>query len=370
MKIFYRKISSINKTIFVLVLLIVSCISINGQTDILVPEQILGSPSKIEQLGVCLFTIVNQNDTIQFIKTGTDLEIPKPTIIYLQGSLPKPMIIRMNEKWLHLTIPFDYKKFSEEYNIIIISMPFVPAILPYSQLNDQFAYITDTSNEHSFPIQYQEANHLDKYVERGEAVIRFLKKQNWVDEKRFVLLGHSQGAIVGTKIAVKNEHVAALGYFSGNPLGRITSYVQEIRWAEQKGTIGAEEAKKQIDEMYSWWEWMIANPDLIPAKGGDWNKATISFSVPHVNDLINMSPPVYVAYGSIDIGSSTYCDFLPIDFIRAGKKNYKVVPYVNCEHNFMKLDSTGNPDESEIYWDKAVEDFIEWLENESGVFKK
>jgi len=336
-----------------------------------VPNQTADSPSDIDQLDASLFSIIDQGDTIQFIKVDTDLENPKPTILFFQGSLPVPLVIDFNDGVRDFVMfhNFDYKKLSEKYNLVIISMPFVPAIVPETLLNKQWAYITDKSDEFSFPEKYQEANYLDKYVERGEAVIQFLMQQKWVDKKHIILFGHSQGCKVGTKIAAKNEHVSAFAFFSGNPLGRIDQYIRSPRLKAQKGQMDPEEAQKQIDGIYDWWKWMIENPDEIPQHKGDRNKATISFSTSLIDDLTNMKIPIYIAYGTEDIAAS-YCDLLPIDFIRAGKKNYKVTPYVGLEHNFMKVDSLGNPIPTEFYWEKAMDDFIEWLEKESGIFEK
>ena len=171
------------------------------------PKQTADSPSKIEKLEAYLFSIVDKKDTIQFIKVNTDLETPKPTILFLQGSLPIPLIIDYEDGYRHLVVfsNFDYKKIAEKYNLIIISMPFVPAIVPESQLSKLSSYITDKDIEYSHPIKYEENNYLDKYVERGEAVIQFLMQQKWVDNKHLIIFGHSQGSRVGTKIAAKNN---------------------------------------------------------------------------------------------------------------------------------------------------------------------
>ena len=51
----------------------------------------------IENLDACRFTLQTPTDTIQFIKINRDLDTPKPTLIFCQGSLPVPLVIKFKE---------------------------------------------------------------------------------------------------------------------------------------------------------------------------------------------------------------------------------------------------------------------------------
>lgn len=318
----------------------------------------------IQYVNAVRFTIENKKDTIEFLKLNEDLEIPKPTIIFCQGSLPIPLILDLHDGSRKVTgiSNFDYNKLIERFNIILVSMPHIPLIVKKEHLNDQYAYVTDTNNVHSYPQAYLDDNYLEKYVERGNAVIEFLLQQKWVNKKHIVIVGHSLGAKVATKIASENNHISALGFLSGNPVGRIEQFVRQSRLLELKGRLSPEKAQEEINRIYDWWKWMHEHPDTPSQKGEDSPRTVISFSNPVLPDLLKINIPVYIAYGTRDIGSS-YCDLLPLDFIQAGKTNYKVVPYLGLEHNYFEVDSMGKPDYDKCHWDEVMSDFIDWLYN-------
>jgi pimeloyl-ACP methyl ester carboxylesterase len=312
----------------------------------------------IENLNACIFSINQEQDTIQFIKIDKDLETVKPTIVFCQGSLPIPLVINYSEKdkdFSFLNI-FDYKKIARTYNIIVISMPFTPIEADDTHLNSQGAYIIDVNIEHSYHPKYLQANYLEKYVERGNLVIKFLLQQKWVDKNRLFIVGHSQGAKLAAKIAFENKNISALGFLSGNPLGRVDQFIRQNRLLEQKGLLSSEKAQEEINKIYQWWDWINQHAGEPSKEGEDSPQTTISFSKPVIDDLIKLTIPLYIAYGTEDIGAS-YCDLLPIDFIRVGKKNYKLVPYAGLDHNYMEM---GNIDK--CHWGEVIDDFISWLE--------
>ncbi|MGD9929972.1 MAG: alpha/beta hydrolase family protein [Mangrovibacterium sp.] len=259
-------------------------------------------------------------------------------------------------------INFDYQKLAQKYNLIIISMPHIPLVAEESQLNSNFAYVTDKTNPYSYPEAYLTADYLDNYVERGNQVIDFLLKQKWVQPDSIYIVGHSQGARVATKIAVRNMHIAALGFLSGDPLGRVTQSIRTIRLMQRTGQLSPNNAQSEIDEIYRKWEQLNgseANPN---------SNSLISFSEPLIDELTHAKLPIYIAYGTEDLNAE-FCDLLPIEFVRNKKFNYKLVAYPGLEHNFMELDSSGNPDPEKFHWDEAFEGFVNWLENFQGAQK-
>ena len=210
--------------ILLFILLLIS-LYINGQTY-------------LKDIDAYSFSIKNENESIEFLTVGKESNIVKPTMIFCQGSLPIPVIINFDNGIQHIPSigNFNYREISKKYNIVLISMPFTPLIVDEIDLNNQYAYVTDTSNNNSYSQDYLDANYLGKYVERGNIVIDFLLQQKWVDPNRIYIVGHSQGAKVATKIASSNENIAALGFLGGNPLGRISIYQRIPTIGNQKGT--------------------------------------------------------------------------------------------------------------------------------------
>ena len=72
--------------------------------------------SPVANLDACSFSIYNATDTIQFLKINRDLGTPKPTIVFFQGSLPIPLVIKFedNDFWITSINNFDYKKISQK----------------------------------------------------------------------------------------------------------------------------------------------------------------------------------------------------------------------------------------------------------------
>lgn len=325
---------------------------------------IINAQTPIPGLDACSFNIINNRDTIQFLKVNKDINTKKPVIVFCQGSLPIPLVFDFGGGKRSITgiNNFDYQKIAEKYHIIIISPPSIPLIVHEDNLNSQYAYVTNRSDEHSYPKDYNLNNYLEKYIERGNSVIEFLISQDWVNKENILIVGHSQGARVAVKIASQNKNISALGFLSGNPLGRVDQFIRQSRLLEQKGEITEEKAQENINNIYKWWEWANANIDKPSERGEDSPRNIVSFSTPTINDLINIKIPVFVAYGTKDIVAS-YCDLLPIDFVRAEKKNYKVKPYIGLDHNYMEVDSLGKPIVEKCYWDTVMTDFIDWVEN-------
>lgn len=309
------------------------------------------------------FSIKNNGESIEFLKTGKDIQSPKPTIIFCQGSLPIPLIIKFEdgERIITAINNFDYRELSKNYNFVVVSMPFTPLIVEEKDLNNQSAYVTNVEKSHSYLPEYLDANYLDKYIKRGNDVIKFLLTQKWVDPKQIFIVGHSQGAKVATKIASTNKNVAALGFLSSNPLGRVDQYIREYRMLETKGMLSKEEAQEKINKTYEWWSWLNQNKDIPSENGEDSPRTTISFSEPVLNDLINLQIPIFIGFGTSDITSS-YCDILPIDLIREGKKNYQFKPYLGLDHNFFEIGENGKPIYEKAHWKDVMSDLVIWLD--------
>ncbi len=313
---------------------------------------------------VKLFSIINKNDTIQFIKIGADITQRKPTILFCQGSLPIPLIREKKDGTFSIVAVniFDYKKISEKYNIIIISKPNTPVVARRGNLNDQSAYVPDTLKPRIFDSQYWENNYLEKYVERGNAVLDFLRKQTWVDKNKIILLGHSQGAHEALNLAKQNPDIYALGYFGGNVVGRFAATILKERSAANSGIISQNETQANIDEKYDYWRTVCRDTTEFSNEKSDAKRTWKSFSQPAFEQLASLNTPVFIAYGTKDAGAQI-CDIMPVYFEMEGKTNYKMRPFVGCGHNFEEITPEGKSNWDKMYWKDAMNEFIYWIEN-------
>lgn len=87
--------------------------------------------------------------------------------------------------------------------------------------------------------------------------------------------------------------------------------------------------------------------------------AWYSFSKPSLDDLMKITIPIYVANGTHD-NSGELCDYLPLYFIRANKKNLTVKRYYNMEHNFFEVNEKEEVDYNKPHWEEVMNTFVEW----------
>ncbi len=313
---------------------------------------------------VKLFSITTQNDTINFIKIDADTTKTKPTILFCQGSLSIPLVVKFKDGKSIITSigNFDYKTISEKYNIIVISMPNTPVVANRKELNHQYAYVPDTLKPYVVDMQYWKNNYLEKYVERGNIVLNFLRKQTWVDKNKIILIGHSQGSHIALELAKQNQDIYALGYFGGNILGRFGSMILQERNAASTGKISQENAQTNINEKYKLWKTVCRDTTEFSVEKSDSKQSWKSFSKPKIDDLTSIVTPIFIAYGTKDIGAQIG-DIMPVFFELKGKTNYKMRPFIGCGHNFEDINPDGTSNWEKKYWENAMNEFISWIES-------
>lgn len=310
-----------------------------------------------------LFTIINDKDTIQFVKLDADTTKTKPTILFCSGSLPIPLIIEIKEGVYNITSVsnFNYKKITEKYNLILMSKAYTPVVGDRKHLTNQYVYVPDTLKPHNFIRQFWETNSLEFQVERWNLVLNFLRHQSWVDKNKIIVCGHSQGSHEALQLAKQNPDIYALGYFSGNILGRYQSQIQQAREDANSGKISQEKAQKIIENKYQWWKTICRDTTEIPIEQSDSKKTWKSLSKLEIQDLTDIKTPVFIAYGTKDAGAQT-ADVMPVFFELAGKINYEMRPFLGCGHNFEEINLDGSSNWNKMHWDDAMSDFIAWIE--------
>jgi hypothetical protein len=316
-----------------------------------------------KDFGFTTFNIKGSLDSIHFIVSDTTFKVKKPVFLFCQGSLPYSLFYK--EDSIHTwnqTMPFDYKKHLNEYYFVEISKPGIPVFCTSADKNSY--YIDPVTKK--IPEKYWKNDYVDYYVTAANEVIAFLLKQKWVDPSTIVIAGHSQGSKVVSKLGAINKHVTHEIYLAGNPLGRFDQYIRAQRRDALTGKISGDEAQKEIDTLYAQYKKMWNNPDQIASPHGETYKQWASFSTPMLPDLLKTNIPIFAGYGTRDI-TSDYCDLLPLDFIRNGKHNLTLKPYVDCDHNFFKafFDKSGKIISTEEQWEKVADDFFKWIKETS-----
>ncbi len=301
------------------------------------------------------FCLKIDQDSINFIKIDSGIVEPKPVIIMLQGSLPIPLAIKYPTGISFTSFPYRLSKdVLESYHLLAISMPDIPILVGSDEIDNRGLY-------KDVPASYNRRNYLVTYVERANAVIDYIADQEWFNGKDLILLGHSQGTYVAIKVANSNSVVSKVGVTGFSPNGRFQQYLRQVRYQEHSGQISNDEAQAKIDEYYERWKHIAKNRADDTQERGDTFKATFSFSESFVDDILALNIPIFIAYGTKDIGTLG-CDLLPIEFERMGKTDYEMKAYPGLGHNFEEIDEGGRSNFDKMHWDEVFASFVDWME--------
>lgn len=305
------------------------------------------------------FTLKNKVNDIEFLVYDTDLTKKKPVLLYLQGSLPIPIIFLDYDSNYHYSIleNFDLNAISKDYHLVAIASPFTPLATTYEHISQQGCYVPDTAKPRDFNKNYLLHDKMEVYQERIKQVIRFLEKQSWVKNKEIHVFGHSQGSRIATVLGATNKKIKSVGLFAYNPFGRLEQYVRQARKDATAGKISWKEADSTIQSNIDFMnELQIADTLKKHPHYTSWK----SFSKSTLKYLLTIKHPLYIAYGTED-NVSDQCDMLPLLFIEHGKSNYEMKRYAGLEHNFFPVDENGEKDYKNGQWKQVIRDYLEWL---------
>ena len=297
-----------------------------------------------ESFGYRHLTVMFGRDSVQVLlmsKPGEE-KLKKPLLLFEQGSIPTPLVL-YDERGAYPVFPFHPKKVLESCHLAIISKPGIPLTFDVTGQDPNRIF-----REHQPPAYYCARNYLGYYLRRDEAVLRFLKKQPWVEASRVVIVGHSQGTAVVAHLAAVPGLVSQAVYLSGNPLGRMMSNVTEARQAAD--TAGAGYTFRR-------WQAVVADPTRTDCQGDDPRNAN-GFGASQMPELLRTRVPVFVGFGTQDAGVAGD-DYLRLETIRQHRANFTFREYPGREHNFFGM-KNGQIDYDDFDWDQVGEDFLRW----------
>ncbi|MCB9425926.1 MAG: hypothetical protein H6584_02685 [Flavobacteriales bacterium] len=309
---------------------------------------LIGSSQTIEDIlldnvGFSKIELLTKKDTITFLITKNDLKKPKPVIVFLQGSLPIP-IIQNHQKTI---FPFEIKPYVDLCHFVIIARKGVLIQGDY----DENEKISD---------EYHQNNNLYYRVNQVDEVIHYLRKQEFVDKSKIYVIGHSEGYRVGAKLAENNTDIAKLVCMSADPFNRSTEMIlrERIKCFDQKNDSisnqkiddyirnyeNKEEYKKQNLQNINFMNWYSYESELA------------------YKSLEKYNAPILVVYGTNDIGSTNNY-LLPYLLPNA---DLTLKSYSDYGHNYEKeeFDKEGNQLENSWHWDDVFKDVSEWLLSE------
>ena len=198
---------------------------------------------------------------------------------------------------------------------------------------------------------------LDYYTDRNIKVLEYLLTQGWTDNDHLVVSGHSQGSAVATNMAFKYDKITHLIYSGGSPLGRIMRTINQLYQ-------GGVEKEVYIQKQLAFWEEAVLNKyDSIPVvPGGVSYRGFYSFSKSQMSQLIKLSIPVLVTYGTKD-ANNLLNEYLHLKTIENNLENFTFIPYSGKEHNFFNVKENGEVDYQTYNWPTVGKNWADWLRN-------
>jgi pimeloyl-ACP methyl ester carboxylesterase len=332
---------------------------------LLIPACLTAQTTTLDSL--CqVFRLPTGKDTITFVVFGTkaDLKQRKPLFLFRQGSRPHP-IIDYDKGRYYMGGPFRFRTYKADYHFVMVSKPGVRLIADSTFLAGYEAAMKtgDPSGTYISPT-YQANNYRQRYVADCDRVINFLVKQPFIDPRKVVYCGGSEGFTVGADlVANHNRYVTHTILFSGHTGRRFENWIYPVRKQMREGKLSPEEAQKTIDAAYQAWADILKAPTSTARPFGDTNRAWVSFSEPTLPNLLKINTPLYIAYGTADEEIAISLDYLPLDFIEKGKTNLTLRAYPDHDHQFMHLkrDAAGTIISQEYNGDAVAHDWFEWL---------
>jgi dienelactone hydrolase len=269
-------------------------------------------------------------------------QLKKPLLLWVQGSLPTPLVL-YNHRGAYPVFPFHPKAVLKTCHLAVISKPGIPLTADVEGRDPNRVF-----RESPPPAYYCARNYLDYFVRRDVAVLRYFKKQPWVDARHVVAAGHSQGSTVVAHLAATPGLLSHAVYLSGNPLGQLMSILAQNR---QEGDSVAAAFTFQR------WQTAVAHPAVADCLGDD-PRNTFGFGAAPLPVLLRAKVPVFVGYGTRDQGVNGD-DFLRLECIRLHKTNFAFREYAGREHNFFGF-KNGQINYDDFYWDAVGEEFLRW----------
>jgi hypothetical protein len=306
----------------------------------------------IKQNGFQKISIVSKEDTIAFLTTNQDIKKPKPTILFLQGSLPKPTIFKDSTGASVSAFPFYLDNYLTKFNFVIIPRYGIPILGSYEK--DTEGYLDKNGK---IPEAYVKNDNLRYRTFQAKTVLDYLYKQKWVRKDSIFVIGHSEGYRVASKLSENNKKIAKLVCMSANPFNRIAEYIMRSRVASLS-SVSDSLIQKDIDNDLNSFKNISDNIEEYKNDKDLYNRMSYNSELSY-ESLLKYPNPILVTYGTEDIGSLQN-DLLPF-LLR--KKKLKLVAYPDLDHNYyMKVfDKEGKELEGKDCWDVVFKDVQNWL---------
>ncbi|MFD1469167.1 hypothetical protein ACFQ48_13110 [Hymenobacter caeli] len=316
------------------------------------------------KLGFKLIRLAQRGETTSFLVAGTPAQLRqrKPVVVLCQGSEVRPLIAVDDKGPFFIGWPGDLKSYQDRYHFVIVGKPGLPLVAPVAALTPAMDYADPATGR--APLAWLAHDTPQQYAATAEAVLRYLRRQPWVDPHNTAVVGVSQGYHTAVWLAKRDCHVTHAALLASNPYSRLHQYVAEVRAEQYRGTLAPARAQSQVDSLYLQYRALVAGTEAAarPWNGDFWRNWVSVTKYAAIDAMLRLRIPLFVGYGTADIGSALN-DILPFEFDRRGKTNLTLHAYPGLDHHFtLPLPAKdGHPQAPEWHGDEVFKDVMAWL---------
>lgn len=293
--------------------------------------------------------IVEGADTITYYLKNYDKEKPTKLIVYVQGTDANPLF---SYKQVKDKFTF-YRWFVDDYKNIDSTSTF--AIIPKPGMEG--VYHEDNI---VIPQKYYQCNYKAYRVNQIHKSIEHIVANHMEQPEKVIVYGHSEGATIASALALKNDKITHLGFWSGNVLNNFYEFSLFNRIESLKGNLSDSTAHKNIMGIINWYKGVIENPSSTELDHyGFTNKRWATYEKPPLEELLDIDIPIFAMFATEDESTPIETAYLiPIQFMENRKSNLTFEVCMNCNHSYIQ-----KKDNHEVNnWDKIFSKFIGWTE--------
>ncbi len=187
---------------------------------------------------------------------------------------------------------------------------------------------------------YGEAT-LDTFIGDAAAMVKALRRERTVDHRRVIVVGHSEGAVVATRLAARDRGLAGIALLAGPGRQVDTVLLEQVESTLRRAGLTDDEIADALAQHQAAFEAIRAGeplPDTAEARewsGGEgWLASHLRVPITETAATLDRVA-VLVAQGGVDQQvSMADADALVIAFRASGNSRVTVVSYPNLDHNF------------------------------------
>lgn len=293
---------------------------------------------------------------INYYVSLNQIDKRKPILLYLDGSGASPLFQYTNNG-LASTVPFDAKKTSNTFHVVLISKPGVPFL-------DSMQHDEQGRPHYPAPLEYDKKLSLDWRTQAAKTTLENVLS-TLETNKVISIIGISEGFQVGAKLIEQYDKISNAALLVGNGLSQFYDFIIHNRMLEQKEKISSDLAQQNIDSLLTTFKDIYRYPNSTQKKwyGHTYLRWSSFAKNSPMENILSSDIPIYLVGCSKDVNTSVLStDYLFLEATRRKKNNilYKVLPYDHFFNEIIK-DENGNISAKKSHIHEEIDSALQWL---------